>query len=95
MAYDDKVVMAESLDDAFSKLFGNALVSDDKEEAELKGEDENEEKQEETQSETQAPFEDLTEARIVYSEVKAAFEAGDWVLFGEKMKELDAVLGNE
>jgi len=93
MAYDDKVVMAESLDDAFAKLFGADLVSDS--ETEIVPDNEETPDNTEKTPTTEEPSDSMKEARIIYAEVKAAFEAGDWVLFGEKMEELDKALGNE
>ncbi len=84
MAYDDKVVMSESLDGAFSELFGADLTTD--------GEKDDVGNDSATNPES---YDRLENAREIYSEVKAAFEAGDWALFGEKMEELEKALENE
>ena len=76
LAYGDKVVMGESLDEAFGMLFGEAATKQEIEEPtpEFEG--------------------DIEIVREIYSEVKYAFEEGNWTLFGEKMEELEKVLGN-
>ncbi len=81
MAYGDKVVMGENLKQAFSMLFGEAAV--------VESEDLN--------SDTESSYngEDLREIRAIYSEIKTAFESGNWELFGIKMEELDKALGKE
>ncbi|MDO5479743.1 MAG: UPF0182 family protein, partial [Clostridia bacterium] len=77
MAYGDRVVMAKSLDEAFSMLFGKVP---------------GEEAEEEIVDESFELAGDIEAIRRVYSEVKAAFEQGNWTLFGEKMEELEEVL---
>ncbi len=79
MAYGDRVVMAEDLEGAFSMLFGET-------ETEIFTEDINDDNTENS--------EELKRIRDVYTEVKSAFESGNWTLFGEKMEELEKLLGN-
>ena len=79
MAYGDRVVMAEDLEGAFSMLFEET-------ETEFFTEDINDDNTENS--------EELKRIRDVYTEVKSAFESGNWTLFGEKMEELEKLLGN-
>ncbi|MBQ2942246.1 MAG: UPF0182 family protein [Clostridia bacterium] len=79
MAYGDRVVMAESLDEAFSMLFGEVASDYPSDIADGGGTDIDG---------------DLEAIRKIYSEVKSAFESGDWALFGSKMEELEKTLGN-
>ena len=80
MAYGDKVVMAESLDEAFGMLFGETVISEENNTAENENFDNSG---------------DIEEIRRIYSEVKSAFEGGNWALFGDKMEELEKALGNQ
>ena len=83
VAYENKIAMEETLDQALQKIFAGEVAVSEKEDAE----------QPTKATKTPESLDSLADqAKKLYDEAAAAQRNGQWALYGEKMKELETIL---
>lgn len=88
MAYGDRVVMRETLDECFDALFGKGSENPDAET------EENNPEVEITPEDVEDAKDYAREALEAYDNVQKAWQNGDWAAFGMAMEELDIAMNN-